>query len=147
MRRGVGYNRTGRRTDADACSSTHRKGVGRRCCRKHTGIPQSSASLPKPAQKEAMELWKREKRSVCDPTTLCPLYARSLLPPRLPPFIGQEGSRWDINFLPTESNYLRSSYVPNSPLYTTKNVRARRAGSHVLMHRLHTGTVFFTTTW
>ena len=42
----VGYNRTGRRTDADACSLTHTKGIRRRCCRKHTGVPRSSASLP-----------------------------------------------------------------------------------------------------
>ena len=122
MGRGVGYNRTGRRTDADACLLTHRKGVGWRCCWKHTGNPQSSASLPKPAQKEAMELWKRDReRSVRirSDSTSSSLRARSLLPPRLPPFIGQEGSRSGINFLPTESNYLGSTYVPNSLLYTT----------------------------
>ena len=87
MGRGVGYNQIGRRTDADTCSLTHRKEVGWRCCRKHTGIPQSSTSLPKPAQKGATELWKREKRLVCNPTTLRPLYARSPLSLLLPPFI------------------------------------------------------------
>ena len=40
-------------------------------------------------------------------------------PPRLPPFIEQEGSRLGINFLLTESNYLRSSYVLNSLLSTS----------------------------
>ena len=145
MGRGVDYNRTGRQTDADTCSLTHRKEVGWRCCRKHTSIPQSSASLPKPAQNEATELWKRGKRSADNPTSLRSLYARSPLPPRLPPYIGKKGAV-SINFLRTESHYLRSPYVLKSPLYTTNNVHFRRIGSHALMNRLRTGTVFFTTT-
>ena len=78
MRRGVGYNRTGRRTDADTCSLTHRKEGGWRCSRKRTGIPQSSASLPKPAQTKAMELGGKTEREASGfgPTTLPPLYAR-----------------------------------------------------------------------
>ena len=64
-------------------------------------------------------------RSDSTSSSLC---ARELFPPHLPPFIDQEGSRSGINFLPTKSNYLGSTYVPNSLLYTTKNVRARRAG-------------------
>ena len=89
---------------------------------------------------------KEREASGYSPTTLLPLYARSLFPPRLPPFIGQERSRSGINFLPTESNYLGSTYVLNSLVYTTKNVRARRAGPRALVHRLRLGTVFFTTT-
>ena len=116
-----------------------------RCCRKHTGVPRSSPSLPKTCKNE---LWRmeEEKRPACDPTTLRPRQCATLFSTCLPPFIEQEGSRLGINFLPTESNYLRSSYVPNSLLYTTKNVRARRAGPRALVHRLRLGTVFFTTT-
>ena len=79
----------------------------------------------KPAHKKAMELGRKTEREASGfgPTTLRPLYARSPLPPHLPPFIDQEGSRLGINFLPTESNYLGSTYVPNSLLYTTKDVR------------------------
>ena len=69
----------------------------------------------KPAHKKAMELGRKTEREASGfgPTALRPLYARSLLLPRLPPFIGQEGSRSHINFPPTESNYLGSTYVPN----------------------------------
>ena len=80
-------------------------------------------------------------------TALRPIYARSLFPPHLPPFIDQEGSRSGINFLPTESNYLGSTYVPNSLSYTTKNVWAGRAGPRALVHRLGLGMVFFMTPW
>ena len=31
------------------------KGAGRRCCRKHTGVPRSSASLPENLHRK--ELW------------------------------------------------------------------------------------------
>ena len=31
------------------------KGIGWRCCRKHTGVPRSSASLPKTCREETME--------------------------------------------------------------------------------------------
>ena len=90
--------------------------IGWRCCRKHTGVPQSTASLPKPARKRAVELWRMKEREASgfSPTALRPLYTRYPLSPRLPLFIEQEGSRLGINFLPTESNYLGSSYVLNS---------------------------------
>ena len=65
----------------------------------------------------AME--EREAFGLQSDSTSSSLSVSSLLPPRLPPFIGQEGSRSGINFLPTESNYLGSTYVPNSLLYTT----------------------------
>ena len=125
MGRGVGYNRTGRRTDVDTCSSMHRKEVGWRCCRKHTGIPQSSASLPKPAQKGATELWKREKRSVCNPTTLRPLYARSPFSLLLPPFyILKKGAVSLLNCPPNKSNYLGSSlYLIPSYLHRRSRTR------------------------
>ena len=125
MGRGVGYNRTGRRTDADTCSLTHRKEVGWRCCRKHTGIPQSSASLPKPAQKGATELWKREKRSVCNPTALRPLYARSPFSLLLPPFyILKKGAVSLLNCPPNKSNYLGSSlYLIPSYLHRRSRTR------------------------
>ena len=63
--------------------------IGWRCCRKHTGVPQSSASLPKPARKKAVELWRMKEREASGfgPTTLRPLYARSPLSPLLLPFI------------------------------------------------------------
>ena len=54
---------------------------------------------------------KNRERSVRirSDSTSSSLRARSPLPPCLPPFIGQEGSRSGINFLPTESTYLGSS--------------------------------------
>ena len=123
--------------------------TGWRCCRKHTGVPQSSASLPETCTEESCRAMENEReRSVwirSDSTSSSLRAIPPFFPPRLPPFIGQEGSRLGINFLPTESNYLGSSYVPNSLLYTTKNVHARRAGPRALVHRLRLGTVFFTT--
>ena len=64
------------------------------------------ASL-KPAQKEAMELWKKYREisiRIWSNNTSSSLHARSLLPPYLPPFIGQEGSRSAL-----------TSYLPNLP--------------------------------
>ena len=59
----VGYNRTGRRTDADACSLRRTKRVaGRRCCRKHSGVPRNSASLLGTLHRKAMELRKKTDR-------------------------------------------------------------------------------------
>ena len=57
------------------------KGASRRCCQKHTGIPQNSASLPKPAQKDAMEIGKekqREKRPESVRSTSSSLRTRDL---------------------------------------------------------------------
>ena len=54
-----------------------------------------------------MGLWKKNReRSVRirSDNTSSSLRARSLLPPRLPPFIGHEGSRSAFNSLPTKSN-------------------------------------------
>ena len=79
-----------------------------RCCRKHTGVPRNSASLPKPAGKK---LWRmeEEKRPVCDPTTLRPLQRAIPSSLCLPPFIDPEGSRFpSLTILPNESNYLGS---------------------------------------
>ena len=49
-------------TDADAYSPTH-TGIQWRYCRKHTGVPRSSGSLPKTCAKK---LWRttKEKSSV-----------------------------------------------------------------------------------
>ena len=74
---------------------------------------RAARASPKPAHTKAMELGKekqREKRpdSVRQHFVLS-TRERSLNPPCLPPFIGQEGSRSGINFLPTESTYLGSS--------------------------------------
>ena len=102
----VGYNRTGRRTDADARSQTLRKkGVGWRCCRKHSGIPQSSASLPKPAQKEATESMEEREAFDRQPnSTSSSLILRSLFSSSSPSLYRQEGSR-----------FLLTSYLPNLP--------------------------------
>ena len=71
------------------------KGAGRRSCRKHTGVPRSSTSLHKTCTERAMELAKGEQR-VKRPESVrqhfVSLRARSLLLPRPPPFIGQEGA-------------------------------------------------------
>mgnify|MGYP007007529797 CR=1 FL=1 len=90
----IGYNRTGRRTDADACPLRRTKGVaGRRCCRKHTGVPRNSASLLRTLHRKAMEKRKEREASRIDPTALRPLCPRyPLLLPRSPPFIGREGA-------------------------------------------------------
>ena len=72
------------------------KGAGRRCCGKHTGVPRSSASLHETLHRK--ELWSKGKenreRNVRNrfDSTSSSLRARSLLLPRPPPFIGQEGA-------------------------------------------------------
>ena len=63
----VRCKRTGRRTDADACSLRRAKGeAGRRCCRTHSGVPRDSASLLENLHRKAMEQKgggeQREKR-------------------------------------------------------------------------------------
>ena len=90
----------------------HERRAGRRCCRKHTGFPQNSASLPKTCTAKAIELWKKcRERSVrirSDSTSSSPR-ARCPLPPHLPPFIGYEGSRSALkSYLP----YLTTSDIP-----------------------------------
>ena len=65
-----------------------------------------------PAQKDAMEIGKekqREKRPDSVGQDFVLSTRERPLPPRLRPFIGQEGSRSGINFLPTESTRLGSS--------------------------------------
>ena len=54
--------------------------TGWRCCRKHTGVPQSSASLPETCTEEscrAVENEREREASGFGPTALRPLYARS----------------------------------------------------------------------
>ena len=57
---------------------------------------RAARASPKPAQKKVVELWRLKEREASGfgPTALRPLYVRSPLSPRLPPFIDQEGSRF-----------------------------------------------------
>mgnify|MGYP006973872822 CR=1 FL=1 len=121
----IGCNQSGRRTDADAWSST-RKGIQWRCCGKHTCVPRSSASLPKNCTKETMENGRGEA-SGFGPTTLRLLYPAIPLSLRLPFFYSfQKGAVSLINYLPTQSNYLGFStlYIKGAHTWT--------AGSHAL---------------
>ena len=85
----VGYNRTGRQTDADVCSLIAQKGL-----QDGGGVGSTRAFLraarasPKTCTLESYGTTEREA-SGFGPTTFRPLHVRSLLPP----FIGQEGSR------------------------------------------------------
>ena len=107
------------------------RGAGRRCCRKHMGVPRSSASLPrKPAQKRAMEPRKKcRERSVriWSDSTSSSLCARIPFLPRLPPFIGYEGSHSALkSYLPylTTSDlpmYLDRSCVREEPVPTLRS--------------------------
>ena len=75
------------------CSAV--KGAGRRCCRKHTGVPRSSTSLHENLHRKsygARERRTEREASGIGPTTLRPLCARSPLLPCPPRFIGQEGT-------------------------------------------------------
>ena len=89
--------------------------TGWRCCRKHTSVPQSSASLPENLHIESYGAVETEREaSGFGPIALRPLYAPFSLSPRLPPFIDQEGSRFphNLTILPNKSNYLGSlSYL------------------------------------
>ena len=134
----VGYSRTGRRTDVDTCSLQYREALQDGGAAGSTRVfLRAARASPKTCTQGSYGAREKDReRSVRirSDNTSSSLRARSLLPPRLPPFIGKEGSRSGINFLPTESNYLGSSYVPNSLLYTTKNVCVRRVGPRALVH-------------
>ena len=102
------------------------KGAGRRCCRKHTGVPRSSASLHENLHRKSYGASKekqREKRpesvrqhfvlSARDPfffLVLLLLWAKKV------PF--------GIKFLPTISNYLDLPMYLILPLCTSWSVRA-----------------------
>ena len=67
----------------------------------------------KPAQRKLWSCGDRERSvRIRSDSTSSSLHAIPLFPPRLPPFIGQEGSRSGINFLPTElPMYLTPYYI------------------------------------
>ena len=59
----VGYNRIGRRTDADACSLTHRRGYRMEVMPEVLGRFSEQREPPrKPAHTKAMELGKKKQR-------------------------------------------------------------------------------------
>ena len=92
----VRYKRTGRRTDADACSLRRTKGSRSEVLPEALGRSSKQREPPrKPAQEK---LWSKRggrterEASRISPTALRPLCPRSFLLPRPPPFIGQEGA-------------------------------------------------------
>ena len=92
--------------------NTEREQVGGAAGSARAFLGTARASL-KPAQQEAMELWKKESRErsvrIRSDNTSSSLRARSPLPPRLPPFVGCEGSRSTLkSYLP----YLTTSDIP-----------------------------------
>ena len=82
------------------------QGIRWRYCRKHTGVPRSSTSLPKACRKEIYGEWTEEKRSVSVrqhfvlPNARYPLTTS----PSLLQF--KKGAVFLINYLPTKYNYL-----------------------------------------
>ena len=106
---GIGYNQTGRRTDADAFSSAQKGKQDGGATGSTRAFLRAARASPKPAQKKAMENERERSVRIRSDSTSSSLRARSPLPPCLPPFIGQEVSRSGINFLPTRSTYLGSS--------------------------------------
>ena len=84
------------------------KGIQRRCCRKHTGVPRSSASLPKTCREESYGEWKRRSvRFRSDSTSPSQTPPTLCVSPLLYRF--QKGAVFLINYLPIESNYLGSA--------------------------------------
>ena len=116
----IGYNRTGRRTDADACSSAYERGQDGGAAGSSRAFLEAARASRKPARKK---LWRGEAFGLQSDSTSSST-TRSLLSPRLPPFIDQEGSRFPIKFLPTESNYLGSPLYL-IPCYIQKGARTR----------------------
>ena len=91
----VSYNRTGRRTDADACSLRRTKGSRSEVLPEALRRSSKQREPPRnPAQERAMEQ-RKEKQREKRPESVRQhfvLSARSLLLPRHPPFIDQEGA-------------------------------------------------------
>ena len=82
---------------------------------------------PENLQRRAMENeWRRSIRFPSDSTSSSSIIIYiSPFSPRLPLFYSfKKGAVSLINFLPTESNYLGYTFVPNSLLYTLKGAHA-----------------------
>ena len=116
-----------------------------RCCRKLTGVPRSSASLPKTCRKGSYGEWTEEKRSVTVRQHFVLLNARLLSHHVSLSFIVQEGSLFTslTIYLPniTTQDSLCTYF---STIYIKGRARVKSRFSRV-MHRLRSGTVFFTT--
>ena len=82
MRRGVGYNRTSRRTDVGACSLMHRRGYRMEVLPEaHRRSSEQREPPRKPAHQKAMDLGRKAEREASEfcLTALRPLYARYIL--------------------------------------------------------------------
>ena len=133
----------------------------RRYCRKHTGVPRSSTSLPKTCGKKAMENDRGEAFGY-GPTTLRPRQCAIPFSHRLPLFyssrreavyialthINSLSFRTEIplDSLPTGFYYLGSDLSPTYLRYTIKCVPTCKGRFSCDKHSLRLGTVFFTTT-
>ena len=138
--------RTGRRTDADACSLRHtQKGSRAEVLPDALGRSSKQREPPRnPAQKSYGA--RNRERSVRKQ-----LGSTSSSPREIPSSSSASSLYRSRRSRSTLNAYLlnlpsRIFLVPNSLLSTSTVAHARRAGSHALVHRLRSGTVFFTTT-